>query len=300
MRFWCFLILLGACSAPHYPSSAEGDCTPMEEVGVPELMRVTADIWTGGQPQGLVGLKALKELGVRTLINVDGAHPDAEGAKSLGMRYVHIPMDYAEVEVVSLLSIFRVVSELEGPFYFHCHHGKHRGPVAAALAWRILDGVSADRALQVLHLAGTSSSYPGLWKAVNEWTPLPSTVALPPLYSKAEVSDFKANMAAIDRTWDRLKLLQQADWSAVLDHPDLDVATEVAIFTQNFESALGMAKDSQEYQAERRLLDYLDDVVTQSKELRQYLLEGNLQAADSTLTSIKQSCKECHRVYRNE
>lgn len=273
---------------------------PINQGGVPELIQVTADIWTGGEPQGMTGLKALQKLGVRTLINVDGAHPNAEGAESLGMRYVHIPMDYADVEVISLLSIFRVVSELEGPFYFHCHHGKHRGPVAAALAWRMVDGVSAKQALQVLHLAGTSSSYPGLWKAVEEWAPQSSTVALPPLFSKAEVGDFKANMAAIDRTWDRLELLQQAGWSDVKGHPDLDAATEISIFTQNFAGAKEKVKDSQEYQAETRLLDYLEDVTNQSKELRQYLLEGNLQAADSTLNSIKQSCKECHRVYRNE
>jgi len=300
MRFCCFLILLGACSVPSHPSVTEGDCMPMDQAGVPEFMRVTANIWTGGEPQGMAGLEALQKLGVRTLINVDGAHPNAEGAEGLGMRYVHIPMDYADVEMISLLSILRVVSELEGSFYFHCHHGKHRGPVAAALAWRMVDGVSANKALKVLHLAGTSSTYPGLWKAVKEWTPLPATVALPPLFAKAEVEDFKANMATIDRTWDRLQLLQRAGWGEVKDHPDLDAATASSIFAQYFTGAMEMAKDSQEYQAETRLLDYLEEVVNQSKELRQYILEDNLQAADSTLTSIKQSCKECHRVYRNE
>ena len=83
-------------------------------------------------------------------------------------------------------------------------------------------------------------------------------------------------------------------------HPDLDATTASSLFAQYFSGAMKMAKDSQEYQAETRLLDYLEDVVNQSTKLRQYLLEDNLRAADSTLTSIKQSCKECHRVYRNE
>ena len=77
----------------------------------------------------------------------------------------------------------------------------------------------------------------------------------------------------------------------------------IVAFPKSIESlgeTMKMAKDSQKYQAETRLLDYLEDVVNQSTKLRQYLLEDSLQAATSTLISIKQSCKECHRVYRNE
>ena len=58
---------------------------------------VTSKVISGAQPEGEESFKALQALGVKTIISVDGAKPDVEGAKKYGMRYVHIPITYATV-----------------------------------------------------------------------------------------------------------------------------------------------------------------------------------------------------------
>src|SRR5687768_16523197 len=55
---------------------------------------VTAKVISGAQPEGEASFRALGELGVKTIISVDGAQPDVAGAKQFGMRYVHLPIGY--------------------------------------------------------------------------------------------------------------------------------------------------------------------------------------------------------------
>ena len=43
-----------------------------------------------------------------------------------------------EDEIAMIAKTFR---EVEGPFYVHCYHGKHRGPAAAAIGRVALDGL---------------------------------------------------------------------------------------------------------------------------------------------------------------
>ena len=39
-------------------------------------------------------MKRLADMGVKTILSVDGKTPDVEAAKKLGMRYVHVPIQY--------------------------------------------------------------------------------------------------------------------------------------------------------------------------------------------------------------
>ena len=76
----------------------------------------------------------LARLGVKTIVNVDGATPKLEMAQKYGLDYIHIPIGYDGITAEQSAAMVRVMREREGPFYFHCHHGKHRGPTAAAVA----------------------------------------------------------------------------------------------------------------------------------------------------------------------
>ena len=86
------------------------------------------------QRRGDGGFGYLQEQGVRTIISVDAAEPDVALAEAFGMRYVHIPIGYGAVDAKTKLKLTRAVRDLPRPIYVHCHHGKHRGPTAAALA----------------------------------------------------------------------------------------------------------------------------------------------------------------------
>src|SRR5262245_48068007 len=61
---------------------------------LPNAHVVTPKVFSGAQPEGDEGFKYLSELGVKTIVSVDGAKPDVAGAKKFGMRYVHLPIGY--------------------------------------------------------------------------------------------------------------------------------------------------------------------------------------------------------------
>ena len=51
--------------------------------------RVTEKVLSGAAPEGEAAFRKLRDLGVKTIISVDGAKPDVELARRYGLRYVH-------------------------------------------------------------------------------------------------------------------------------------------------------------------------------------------------------------------
>src|SRR4051812_35836928 len=59
--------------------------------------RVTPKVLSGAEPEGDAGFAALRDLGVKTVLSVDGAKPDVDLAHEHGLRYVHLPIGYGGV-----------------------------------------------------------------------------------------------------------------------------------------------------------------------------------------------------------
>ena len=64
---------------------------------LPNAYRLHAKVISGGQPEGDAAFKELRDLGVRTIISVDGATPDVATANKYGLRYVHLPHGYDDI-----------------------------------------------------------------------------------------------------------------------------------------------------------------------------------------------------------
>ena len=95
---------------------------------------VTEKVISGAQPEGDESFKALKALGVKTIVSVDGSAPDVATAKKFGLTYVHLPVTYSGIKPEEGKAIAKALEELPGPIYLHCHHGKHRSAAAVAVA----------------------------------------------------------------------------------------------------------------------------------------------------------------------
>ena len=268
---------------------------PRHASGLRNLIQVTGRIYSGGEPNGQAAFQELVQLGVRTIVSVDGAQPDLDRARQHGLRYVHIPIGYDGVEGHAALSIVRVMRETTGKVYVHCHHGRHRGPVAAAIACMADGHLGSEAGLAILQAAGTGRDYAGLWRDVRAFRPPGDEVVLPDLVEIAPVEDLAAAMAKMDRIFDRLTLLQTHQWTAPGSHDDLDAKQEALMLRELLHESGRLARN----QMTEDLRKQFNQAETEVILLQDALSESNSLQATERYQQIKSSCAACHEQYRN-
>jgi len=263
--------------------------------GLQNLLKIAHNIYSGGEPSNNAAFISLVCLGITTIVSVDGAQPDIESASRYNLRYIHIPIGYDGIEEKAALSLTRLVKEVEGPFYIHCHHGVHRGPAAAAIAAIAEGDIDNKEAYDILELAGTSENYAGLWRDVENFQVPDQNVKLPDLVEKAEVSSFAAAMAEIDRSYDNLKLCRNANWNTPPGHPDL-LPIQVALLLKERlrEASRNLTRESDE---QFRML--LLEAEHHAQKIEELLHVNDLVSSEEKLLNLKQDCKSCHQKYRN-
>lgn len=305
-------LLLTACSdrarapvasASHTPSRGPVPMPvtgPAAEGPVHNLFVVTPALYSGSGPTGDAAFDQLAQLGIRTIISVDGAVPDIERATAHGMRYVHVPVGYNGLTPEQQRTIARVLRDLPGPVFVHCHHGVHRGPTAAAVASVLLGTLDNETATAFLRAAGTAPSYTGLYACVAVARPAPPEVldAAPADFpSIAIVSGMVRTMVAIDLAYDHLKTIRAAGWRVPTDHPDLVPVAEAG----RLADLLRVFLDDPDAKGQStEFLEMLRASAAAATTLERELL-GNAQAdvLNAAFTRVADSCRNCHAVYRD-
>jgi protein tyrosine phosphatase (PTP) superfamily phosphohydrolase (DUF442 family) len=263
--------------------------------GIHNLMKISARIYSGSEPHGEEGFASLAMLGVKTVVSVDGAKPKVELARKHGLRYVHIPIGYDSVPEEAALSLARAVRDAKPPLYIHCHHGKHRGPAAAAVACIASGDIQGKDAIQILVRAGTSKDYKGLWRDVEAYEPPPADAQLPELVEIAEVGSFTAAMAQVDRAYDNLKLSRDAKWGVPPDHPDIVPDQEALLLQEGLHEAARNANGGYDEQFTK----WLAEAEAAATNLRQDLQAKDLPSANDRFMRLDAACKQCHKSYRD-
>ena len=262
---------------------------------LPNLLRHSDLIYSGAEPNGDEGFRHLAKIGIKTVVSVDSAIPNVQLATANQLRYVHIPIGYGEVANVQGKMLAAVARNEEGPFYIHCHHGKHRGPVAAAIvaiASGLMDGTEA---LDILKVAGTSRKYAGLWDSVESYEPPPNGHPLPELVEIATTNSVAAGMANIDRQFDLLKLCQSAGWTSPSSHPDVSPSQQAILLKESFrELCRAIEKNEDE-----RYLAGMKESEMLATELETALFSTKASVADKTLSLLARQCRECHSAWRD-
>ena len=186
------------------PAACAAQTQSVEFTEIQNGLRCTPRILSGSEPSSESAFRELAAAGVKTIVSVDGIAPNVEAARKFGLRYVHIPIGYDGVPEIAALMLTRVVRECKGVIFVHCHHGKHRGPAAAAIAG-IADGVlNIKQAIQFLKQAGTDDDYVGLWESVRNFVADTSGRKLPELVETAKVSSTAQSMAQVEKLLKKL------------------------------------------------------------------------------------------------
>lgn len=283
-RALLLLLFLPACSPEPTP-------IPSEPEGLHNLHRVSPELWSGASPEGEVGFIELKRLGVKTIISVDGATPEVALAEKHGLRYVHLPVGYDGISRERTLELAKVGRDLPGPIYIHCHHGKHRGPAAAAAIRLCLDPqFTPEHAEQFLKMAGTDSRYVGLIQ-LPRTLKRPTTEELDRMIaafpSVNRVANLTTRMVEIDGIWDKLKAATEAGWP----NPSAIAADAVLLIEQYQE--VGRLPDSQ------RFAEQLAAARSGAEQLEQALRKADTKKSAEAFAASKAQCQSCHDEFRD-
>lgn len=116
---------------------------------IPRFDQVAEGFYRGGQPRRQ-GYEYLKQLGVKTVINLRAENQEAEEVKSLGLHYVHIPMSPRErVPESKIQMFFQVLRDRDNyPVFVHCERGADRTGFMVGLYRIAFQNWSADCAYQ--------------------------------------------------------------------------------------------------------------------------------------------------------
>ena len=275
--------------------------SPARHRGMPGLENVHDlghGILCGGGPQGDAGFAALEAMGVRTLLSVDGMEPDLERARGHGMRYVHVPIGYDGVGTNALRRLAKAVSTLPGPFYIHCHHGRHRGPAAAAAVARALHRWTAPQASAWLATAGTDPRYAGLHRDATNAPPIPpdeiARIA-DPLPERTPVEPLVRTMVAVDHEFEALRSLRGNAFG-----PSSESAAASAMATRLSELFREAARLDGSGTAGVELRHGLKEAAEEASRLAAQLLAArDPSVTENTFRRLTESCVRCHRRHRD-
>ncbi|MCC7014969.1 MAG: cytochrome c [Planctomycetes bacterium] len=288
-----------ACQAPLTKPELKLDTKSGEPVGLHSYKRWSDKIAQGAEPEGEAAFANLAALGIKNILSVDGTPTEVELAAKYGLRYVHVPIGYDGITDSEALQIVKAVEDTEGPIYVHCHHGLHRGPAAAMLARRALEGLSAEQAAADMKASGTSPRYAGLYRDVQNFAkPSDSALAACPMPPALRApKGMVQSMVKINRSWDFVLQGGSAKWGKLADHPDIDLAHEVGMI----ENVLRGLHEAEQKKAtpDSKLVTLFGEAQQASVELESAIRAGQVDASDQAFKRLKASCDACHADYRN-
>lgn len=276
-------------------------------VHLPNPVQLHWKVISGGLPDGDEAFQELKSLSVKTIISVDGMTPDVETAAKYGMTYVHLPHGYDGIPELRTQELAKAVRDLEGPIYIHCHHGKHRSPVAASVACVSAGLLPQSQVLNVLEIAGTDPNYRGLFESAKHATRFEDALLdelQVEFHSQLPIPLMAEAMVAISQTYDRLTMIEAQGWKSPSQHPDLDPAHEALILREQFQELL-RTNEVQELPHDFREMLKQSASAAEMLEagLRTFHASGqpaiSTQALSEFAGQVQQNCQACHHAYRD-
>lgn len=296
LRTLCLLaacLLVPACGEGDRPTTAAGtQPTPPER-----LRQAAPGLWCGAQPDGLDDFQALRNLGVRTVLSVDGAQPDLGAATAAGLRYVHIPLGYGGIDQSDAMSLAQAVRDAGGGVYIHCHHGRHRGPAACAVAGVLTGRMAPEQAEPLLRAAGTGPEYIGLWEAARTARTLPAAdlaALATDLPESRPPQGLVHAMLDLDTRLEHLRAVRAADWSAPPGHADIDPPHEALLLSEGYAELERITDRPEDW---RRLAQTGRE---RAEALRDAVRDPALaHVREARLKAVAENCLDCHRDWRN-
>jgi tyrosine-protein phosphatase SIW14 len=170
-------LVVPGCGDPVKPSATTTQRALAQRLpgvpGVENFARVNPALYRGAQPTD-EGLKQLKAMGIKTVIDFRSHHTTHKQVEAAGMMAVEIPLkaDLGSVppDDAELKKFFEIVLDpARQPVYIHCAFGKDRTGTMAAVYRLEIDGWTPDEALQEMEAFGYHNIYVDLINFVKTY-----------------------------------------------------------------------------------------------------------------------------------
>lgn len=162
-----FLLTGLGCIAPQIPDPPKTWAQPVELAGVPNLYRVTAELYRGDQPNTL-GMQNLKKFGIKTIVNLRSFHSDGDKIGETGLAYEHIYMQVWHPEEEDAVRFLQIVTDPKrSPVLVHCQRGADRTGAMIAVYRIAVQGWSKEEAIR--EMTGGGFKFRRTWENLPEW-----------------------------------------------------------------------------------------------------------------------------------
>ena len=133
---------------------------PIELPGVPNLYKVSGDLYRGAQPSA-EGMRQLKKLGIKTILNLRFILSDRSKIKDTGLDYEHINMTTLYMTDTNVVRFLKIVTDRNRtPVFVHCRQGIDRTGTMCALYRIFVQGWSKDEAIEEMTKGGFAHRRP--------------------------------------------------------------------------------------------------------------------------------------------
>lgn len=114
-------------------------------------------------------IKTLKQLDVKTVVNLRSFHSDDDLLKNTGIKAVHVGINTWEINDKNVIDALRAIraGARQGPVLLHCWHGADRTGLVTAMYRVVFQGWSKQQALEELTEGGYG--YHPLWKNIPKY-----------------------------------------------------------------------------------------------------------------------------------
>ncbi|HEX8494048.1 MAG TPA: tyrosine-protein phosphatase [Pyrinomonadaceae bacterium] len=141
---------------------------------LPNFHQVSQQLYRGAQPRD-GGIRKLKELGIKTIINLRGEDEETRAeqaeAEALGLRYFSVPLPGmrrpSDEQVQRVLALINAPERQ--PLFVHCHHGEDRTGLIIAVYRITHDGWTSEQAKQEAKHYGMSWVQRGMKDYISDY-----------------------------------------------------------------------------------------------------------------------------------
>lgn len=269
--------------------------------GIEEAWQVNPLMIAGTHPPGDdAAWDALEALGVKTVVSIDHAPPDAYAASLRGIQAVHSPMAHGRWRPGQATTAMRAMTFLEGPYFIHAAPGERRALAVGALAAAWNERLGPARiAFLLRRMEFEREGWEGLFQDAEGdffgWmdtahvraTPLqfPPAVPLPELVEWMRHFDEQAQLAGAARPhgW-----APPDDWRG--PHP----AFEAESLADSMARWRALDPD-----ADDDLRARMAAAEAKARELAASLRRDDRPAAESAWRGLMNACMDCHTARRD-